>query len=287
MVQTNYMPIIYSVNGPVGIALDRGGNIVVADIVNNYVISINPFTGAILQNIAFTKPYGLSFVFDKNGITDQLIVVDVEGVYLVDYATGQRIRTIRDIPNVYMPRRPPPTGPSVKSVLYDGAVNLRVSDEMLYYDTRGKQDRDNTLQISGTGPMAYYTKNKFKYNESIIVAGYIYKGRNSYQTFTLNEKTKLGEVIPILELETGSGPWQSNGIGGIAVDCVGNVIVIDKGNNRIQIFNSDFTTVRTIGKQGDAYGDFNNPTGVAVDCHGNIFVCDTGNNRIQVIRYRV
>ncbi len=285
MVQTNYMPIIYNVNGPVDIALDRGGNIAVADNLNNQVISINPFTGAILQKIAFRNPYSLSFVFDENGITDQLIVVDSEGVYLVDYATGQRIRTIRDILNVHIRGLPPPTGPSVKSVLYDGAVHLRVNGEMLYYDTRGKQDRDNTLKIPGSGSMAYYTKNKFKYNESIIVAGSIYKQGTLYQT--LHEKTKAGEVIPIVELETGSGPWQSHDIAGIAVDCVGNVIVIDKGNNRIQIFNPDFTKVRIIGKQGNAYGEFWNPAGVAVDCHGNIFVCDYRNQRIQVIRYKV
>ena len=65
-----------------------------------------------------------------------------------------------------------------------------------------------------------------------------------------------------------------------------NVIVTDKGNNRIQIFNSDFTKIRRFGKYGSAYGEFKTPTGVAVDCHGNIFVCDSGNNRIQVIRYR-
>lgn len=285
MVQTNYMPIIYSVNGPADIALDRGGNIVVADSGNNQVISINPFTGAVLQKIAFRRPYSLSFVFDENGITDQLIVVDSEGVYLVDYVTGQRIRTIRDSQNGYIRGLPWPTEPSVKSVLYDGAVHLRVNGEMLYYNTRGKQDRDNTLPIPGSGYMAYYTKNKFKYNESIIVAGSIYKDGTLYQT--LSEKTKLGEVIPIVELETGSGPRQALNIAGIAVDCVGNVIVIDKGNNRIQIFNPDFTKVRIIGKRGNAYGEFWNPEGVAVDCHGNIFVCDYGNQRIQVIRYNL
>lgn len=289
MVQTNYMPIILNVRGPVSVALDRGGNIVVADILNNHVISINPFTGAILQKITFTKPYGLSFVFDENGITDELIVVDMEGVYLVNYATGQRIRTIRDIPNGYVPSGPGrfvSTEPSVNSALYDGAVHLRVDGQMLYYGIiDGKQDRDNTLEIPGSGPMAYYTKNKFNYSESIIVAGLLKKDGTLYRT--LNEKTKFGEVIPILELETGSGPWQSNGIAGIAVDCVGNVIVTDKGNHRIQIFNPDFTKVRTIGKQGNAYGEFWNPTGVAVDCNGNIFVCDTGNERVQVIRYNL
>lgn len=285
MVQTNYMPIIYSVNGPADIALDRGGNIVVADSGNNYVVSINPFTGAVLQKIAFRRPYSLSFLFDENGITDQLIVVDLEGVYLVDYATGQRIRTIRDSQNGYIRGLPHPTEPSVKSVLYDGAVHLRVNGEMLYYNTRGKQDRDNTLPIPGSGYMAYYTKNKFKYNESIIVPGHIYKDGTLYQT--LSEKTKGGEVIPIVELETGSGPRQALNISGIAVDCVGNVIVIDKGNNRIQIFNPDFTKVRIIGKQGNAYGEFWNPEGVAVDCHGNIFVCDYSNQRIQVIRYNL
>jgi hypothetical protein len=209
-------------------------------------------------------------MFDESGgLTDELIVTVMTGVILVNYITGQIIRHIYSSD----------TYGEVSDVVYDGAFEMRVKDKILYYRQSGAYDKENTVKIPGSGPMAYYTKNKFKYHESIIVADSV-KGN-------LYEKTKYGEVFPLLDLGAGTGWGQFKGIGGIAVDCVGNVIATDKGNHRIHIFNPDFTKARIIGKLGDAYGDFNNPTGVAVDCYGNIFVCDTGNNRIQVIRYRI
>lgn len=275
MVQTNYIPIInLNLNAPRDIALDRVGNLVIADSGSRRVCTVDPFTGVILRTIPFANPYSISFVFDKNGITDELIVADYQGVFLVNYETGDRIRAIYTYGRMDTYR--------ATSVLYDGAIHLRFPRQMFYYTLDGKKDPDNTVEIDGSGPMAYNTKNRFKYNESIIVADSV--------GGTLYEKTKYGEVFPVLENSIGSGPGQFKGIAGIAVDCVGNVIVSDKGNHRIQIFNPDFTEVRIIGKRGDrgdAYGEFKNPTGLAVDCNGNIFVCDTDNNRIQVIRYRL
>jgi hypothetical protein len=211
-------------------------------------------------------------VFDEEsgGLTDELIVTIMTGVMLVNYVTGQIIRYIYST-TTYDPRQ-------VIDVVYDGAIELRVEGEMLYYTKNGSRVKENTIKIPGSGPMAYYTKKKFKDYEPILVADSA-KG-NLYET-------SYGEVFPVLTFGTGTGWWQFKGIGGIAVDCVGNVIVTDKGNHRIHIFNPDFSKARIIGKLGVAYGEFNNPTGVAVDCYGNIFVCDTGNNRIQVIRYKV
>lgn len=267
--RTNYMPIVTGFNAPQSIAIDRHGNLVVADTVNNRVCVYNPITGDILRTVnMFDNPYSVTFVFDETGIKDELVVADMTGVFLVNYANGQAIR------NIYMYILH--TQQRVNDVIYDGAIQLRFRGETAYYTKSGKKVVGNTVKIPGLGPMAYCTKKKFKDNESIIVAdsekGHLYE-------------SNFGEVFPILKLGTGTGWGQFKGIGGIAVDCVGNVIVTDKGNHRVHIFNPDFTKARIIGKRGDAYGDFNNPTGVAVDCRGNIFVCDTGNNRIQVIRY--
>jgi DNA-binding beta-propeller fold protein YncE len=275
MFRTNYMPIITGFRAPNSIALDRDGRLAVVDNENNRICVYNPITGSILRTFSLFKYpcsiNSIAFVFDEiGGLTDELIVTIMTGVILVNYVTGQIIRYIYST-TTYDPRQ-------VIDAVYDGAIELRVEGEMLYYTKKGSRVKENTVKIPGSGPMAYYTKKKFKDNEPILVADSA-KG-NLYET-------RYGEVFPVLEFGTGTGWGQFKGIGGIAVDCVGNVIVTDKGNHRIHIFNPDFTKARIIGKLGDAYGDFNNPTGVAVDCHGNIFVCDTGNNRIQVIRYIV
>lgn len=269
MVRTNYVPIITTdFEEPSIIALDRDGNIAVADNKNNRICVYNPITGSILRSFTSLYVRSISFMFNENGLTDELIVTRRDGVFLVNYVTGQPIRRISATGD---------TG-DVSDVVFDRSFNVRVKDKMLYYTQSGVHHKENTVKIPGSGPMAYYTKKKFKANEPILVAdsakGDIYE-------------TRYGEVFPVLEFGTGTGWGQFKGIGGIAVDCVGNVIVTDKGNHRIHIFTPDFTKALIIGKLGDAYGDFNNPTGVAVDCRGNIFVCDTGNNRIQVIRYRI
>jgi DNA-binding beta-propeller fold protein YncE len=281
MFQTNYMPIITGFRAPNSIALDRDGNLAVVDNENNRICVYNPITGNILRTLTLFKHRcginSIVFVFDEEsgGLTDELIVTTIgllgeRGVMLVNYVTGQIIRDIYST-LTYEPRQ-------LIDVVYDGAIQVRVEGEMLYYTKKGSRVKENTVKIPGSGPMAYYTKNKFKDYQPILVADSA-KG-NLYET-------SYGEVFPVLNFGTGTGWGQFKGIGGIAVDCIGNTIVTDKGNHRIHIFNPDFSKARIIGKLGDAYGDFNNPTGVAVDCHGNIFVCDTGNNRIQVIRYRV
>ena len=58
--------------------------------------------------------------------------------------------------------------------------------------------------------------------------------------------------------------------------------VIDKNNNRIQVFQFDGPFVTTWGSDGTSQGQLKQPTGIAVDPSGKIvYVTDTGNNRIQ------
>ena len=277
MIQSNYMPIIGEPGSGLGqfnmpncIELDRHGNLVVVDTNNNRIQILSPFTGVCSRTIdGFRSPYSFTFKFNTRGRTDEIIVLDLNGAHIINYANGSRIKKVEFADK----EMSAPT-----NVIYDGAIQLRFGNKMKYYSgSGGRNDPDNTVSIPGYGPMAYFTEHKFKENEPIIVA--------DSMTGILYE-TGYGSVDVICDRGNGTGAGEFAGIGGIAVDCMKNVIVTDKGNNRIQIFNSDFTKIRRFGKYGSAYGEFKTPTGVAVDCHGNIFVCDSGNNRIQVIRYR-
>ncbi|XP_050506283.1 E3 ubiquitin-protein ligase TRIM71 [Diabrotica virgifera virgifera] len=71
-------------------------------------------------------------------------------------------------------------------------------------------------------------------------------------------------------------PW------GVCCNHLGNIIVADRSNNRIQIFSSTGKFLFKFGSQGTAPGQFDRPAGVTVNHHGHIIVADKDNHRIQV-----
>ena len=81
----------------------------------------------------------------------------------------------------------------------------------------------------------------------------------------------------------GNGPLQFSRPVGIAVHPhTHKVYVADKGNNRIQVLNSDLTYSSSFGKQGSSEGKFNLPYDVSFDSSGRVYVADRNNCRIQV-----
>lgn len=73
-------------------------------------------------------------------------------------------------------------------------------------------------------------------------------------------------------------PW------GICCDQQGNIIVGDRSNHRIQVFDSNGVFTHIFGSEGVRPGQFNRPAGVAVTREGHIVVADKDNHRIQVMK---
>ncbi|CAD0203307.1 unnamed protein product [Chrysodeixis includens] len=73
-----------------------------------------------------------------------------------------------------------------------------------------------------------------------------------------------------------SRPW------GLCVDREGNIIVADRRNNRIQIFNSRGEFKTMFGSKGTGPGEFDLPAGITTDTYGRIIVIDKDNHRVQV-----
>jgi len=70
----------------------------------------------------------------------------------------------------------------------------------------------------------------------------------------------------------------------IAVDANGNILVVDRTNHRIQVYNSSGVYQSTIGT-ASAVADntgFNSPWGIALDSQGNLYVSDQANHRVQI-----
>ena len=68
----------------------------------------------------------------------------------------------------------------------------------------------------------------------------------------------------------------------LKIDNQDRVIVADRDNHRIQVFDSDGNFLFKFGQPGSNPGEFNAPYDVAVDSIGKIYVADAFNKRIQV-----
>jgi NHL repeat-containing protein len=86
--------------------------------------------------------------------------------------------------------------------------------------------------------------------------------------------TKWGSV--------GTTNGQFKEAGGIGVDALGHIYVVDRGNDRIQKFDSNGTFITAWGSLGTSNGQFNKVTDVTVGLAGHVYVSDYGNNNIQV-----
>ncbi|CAF4028807.1 unnamed protein product [Didymodactylos carnosus] len=72
-------------------------------------------------------------------------------------------------------------------------------------------------------------------------------------------------------------PW------GVCCDNQSNIIVADRSNNRVQIYDKHGKFIRKFGTQGNRSGQFDRPAGVAFDkLLGRIIVTDKDNHRIQI-----
>ena len=79
----------------------------------------------------------------------------------------------------------------------------------------------------------------------------------------------------------GSGDGQLKSPGDVAVDTAGNLWVVDKGNNRVEKFDSAGKYLSNFGVYGSGNGQFNRPTSIAITSNGDLLVTDAGNGRIE------
>lgn len=80
---------------------------------------------------------------------------------------------------------------------------------------------------------------------------------------------------------SGEKSGQLKGARGIAVDKENRIIVCDRNNFRVQVFDSSGVFLFGFGKKGDGKGEFQGgPLSVAVSKDGKIYVCDWGRSSV-------
>jgi serine/threonine protein kinase/sugar lactone lactonase YvrE len=251
---------------PTGVAVDKTGNVYVADNANNRIRKIAP-DGSV-TTLAGSGDKGL---VDGRGTAAQFnaptgLAIDSAGTLYVADTFNHRIRKIAP----------------------DGTVTTLAGS--------GEQGLGGGGFADGPPGAA-----KFREPTGIAVdaAGNLYvadKGNNRIRKITPagDVSTLAGSGAP--DAAGGGfadGPSASarfNAPGAVAVDAAGNVYVADTFNQRIRTISPAgyVTTLAGSSAQGAADGmgtaaSFRNPGGIAVDAAGNVYVADTSNQRIRVI----
>jgi sugar lactone lactonase YvrE len=286
---------------PTGVAVDRTGNVYVADDGNSTIRKVT--SGGMVTTLAGMAGQigsadvivGAARYFNPDGVA-----VDTAGnVYVADTYNSTIRRETSDGAVTTLAGAPGQTGSSdgtnnLAQFNYPCGVAVDRAGDVYVADTYNSTIRKVTSRgvvttlagnpgqfgfANGTGSSAL-----FSYPSGVAVdgAGNVYvadSGNNLIRMISTN-----GEVTTLA-----GGEGLFNDPSGVAVDGAGNVYVTDAGSNLIQEVTSGGVVMTLAGSSGvsgsvdgtNSAALFNSPRGVAVDSAGTVYVADTGNNTIR------
>ncbi|MBI5585105.1 MAG: NHL repeat-containing protein [Deltaproteobacteria bacterium] len=107
------------------------------------------------------------------------------------------------------------------------------------------------------------------------------------KTAAAPQKTSPPSMAPSVDValvfgKTGTDPGEFGTIDGVWVDARGRILVVDKGNQRINFFNGGGRFLKSFGEPGEGPGQFKQCTGIVIDRQQRIIVSDQNNFRLQV-----
>ena len=306
-------------NTPTGVAIDGGGNVLIADSQNHRVRKV---AGGGIATVAGTGAAG----FNGDVVvatTAQLnfprgVAASANGNYYVADTVNSRVREAQPGGNLFTI-----AGNGNASYFGDGAAALRGSvnqPEGVAVDLAGNiyiaDTLDNVVRkvttdgaiatIAGFGTPGFGGDGgpaiAAKLNRPLGVA--VDLQGNVYVADTGNNRVRkidgLGNISTVAgdgttDLTPADGAATGQGLAdprGVAVDRAGNVFVADTGHNRVRKISAAGTITTIAGDGTCCYsGDgglgtaarLNQPWGVAVDAAGNVYVADSGNNAVRVL----
>lgn len=127
---------------------------------------------------------------------------------------------------------------------------------------------------SGEGQLNYPSAIALDKDENIYVV-------SSFERVEKYDKDG-NSLLPVGKAVTGEGEGEFRSPSGLALDKEQNIYVADKGNYRVQVFDSQGKFLKMFGQKGSNYGEFINIRGIAMDKNDNIYILDPGNKRIQI-----
>ena len=253
-------------NGPLGVALDRNGNILIADSGNNRIRRVNAATG-VITTVAGTGDTG--FNGDGGAATSarisgpENVFVDKDNnIFIADFGNN-RVRKVAA------------SGGTISTVAGTG-----------------------TSGFSGDGGQATAANISFPTDVVVDTAG------NIFICASGNNRIRKVTTDGVINTIAGNGNTTFNGDGilatasalngpqSIALDSAGNVYIVDRGNSRIRRVTVADGSISTLagGNTGlspdgssTTLARLSQPTGIALDAANNVYFSDRDNFRIRRI----
>jgi uncharacterized protein (TIGR03437 family) len=295
---------------PSGVAVDKSGNVFIADTGDNMIRKVTPdgiinlFAGDSYPGY-FDKQGGTAIDSEFNKPGD--VAVDSSGnVYVAD--TGNAVirkiapdsSTIANFAGTgaagYSGDNAAATSANIvapTSIAFDGSGNLFIAENgdsrIRKVDTKGI-----ITTVAGSGIAGYIdgtdpSKAQFSFPTGVTVDG----SGNLYVADSQNlriRKVASNSVTSVagngtLSYSGDNGPAlaaQLNNPQSVAVDAAGNVYIADTANDAVRMVAKSGVITNLIGngQAGNSNTQLNLPQGVAADSAGNVYIADTGNARV-------
>ena len=255
---------IDGVNGPMGVAVNQRGEVVVTEMDINRV-SVSSPSGKKLRSFGNLSPMGLTVDGEGNILVadysnNRIQKFTTEGLFLATYGGGpMQLNGPTDIAFS--------TTNSKVYVVDRSNDRIQVlNSDLTFSSTFGSLGSDKG-QFNGPWGIACDSMGK------VYVADMI--------NYRIQVFTAEGTFVRMFG-RRGQGRGELDGLYYVAVDTSGMVYVSEYANNRVSVFTSEGQFVMSFGKKGCRPGEFLGPFGLAVDNSGVVYVCDRDNNRVQV-----
>jgi DNA-binding beta-propeller fold protein YncE len=224
-------------------------------------------TGEVRTGEALSKPYGVAA---RNGrvyvgdTVDRLVV-------MFDLAQRRYQRIGTDEPGTL--RMPFGIDTDTKGNVYvvDGSLK-----RVMVYDAQGKFVRSLGADLKWSRP-AGIAIDESRRRLYVVDAGGVDSEEHFVRALDLDSGAKLFDIG-----KRGDGPGEFNLPRDAVVGPKGELYVVDGGNFRVQVFDSDGRFVKTFGTVGRQGGQFSRPKEIAIDAQGNLYVVDTAFGNFQI-----
>ena len=322
---------------PAGIAVDRAGNLYIADEANGLIRKVAAASG-IITTVAGNPgagPFGdggparLSRLVAPSGIA----VDSVGNLYIAD---GNRVRKVAVVTGLisrvagsslfggYSGDGGPATIAALHSptaVAVDQTGNLYIADSDNNRVRRVAATTGTIATVAGNGLIASGTLSGISSGDggpaaraglstptgvAVDAAGNLYIADAG-----AGHIRKVASITGIITTVAGSGHSTNGGDNGPAIraglndpsavsaDAMGNLYIVDGGNNRVRLVTAATGTITTLAGGGPLGGlrdgafsgeggpapraGLNQPLGLGVDGQGNLYIADSGNGRIREV----